>query len=132
MKKIGKIICYILSILIIIFSLIFIFLEARNLLSGDYLLYENKFDGFIRYFFRLLVALFAFSLAIFTYFALSKKENKILQIYFYFGTIALLMSSIVIAIFASNYIDILLLTLSTLFSIGVLLYFVGSYRLFKR
>lgn len=127
MKKLGKIICYVVAALIVIFSLIFIFLEMRNLISGDFLLYENYVNGFIRYFFRLIIALFALALGIFSYFALSKKENRTFHIYFYFGVVTLLITSIVIACYATTYIDILLLVLSSLFGLGSLLYFIGAY-----
>ena len=132
MKKAGKIICFIIGAFLILFGLIFTFLEARNLFSGDYLLYENQADGFVRYLFRLIISLFSLSLGIFTYFALNKKENKTLHIYFYFASLALLISSIIIAIYATNYIDILTLTLSIIFFIGALLHFVDEIILIKK
>lgn len=124
MKKIGKIIAYIAGALIILFSLVFLVIEGRTLFSGDWLLYENKVDAFFRYFFRLLIALYALFISIATYIVLGKKnENQILNFYYSFGVLALLVSSIIMSVFASNYIDILFLVLPLIYSIGVMLYF---------
>ncbi len=127
MKKAGQIIAYISGALIIVLALTFIFIEGRNLFSLDWQLYENPFDGFLRYFFRLLDALFALLMGVATYFILRKKNrSETLSFYFYFGVIALLVSSIIVACFSTNYIDILLIVLPLLYSGGVGLYFLGS------
>lgn len=124
MKKTGKIIAYIAAAWIILFSLVFIVIEGRTLFSGDWLLYENKVDAFFRYFFRLLLSLYALFIGISTYIVLGKKnENQILNFYYSFGVLALLVSSVIMSVFATNYIDILLLVLPLLYSIGVMLYF---------
>lgn len=124
MKKTGKIIAYIAAALIILFSLVFIVIEGRTLFSGDWLLYENKVDAFFRYFFRLLLSLYALFIGISTYIVLGKKnENQMLNFYYSFGVLALLVSSIIMSVFATNYIDILLLVLPLIYSIGVMLYF---------
>ncbi len=128
MKKAGKIICYTISSLIIILSLIFIFIEARNLFSGDWLIYENKADGFIRYLFRLIVAMFSFIVGIFTYVALNKKENKIKRIYFYFGSLTLFVSAIIISIYSTNYFDLIFICLASFHLLGSLLYMIGTHR----
>ncbi len=124
MKKTGKIIAYIAAAWIILFSLVFIVIEGRTLFSGDWLLYENKADAFFRYFFRLLLSLYGLFIGISTYIVLGKKnENRIINFYYSFGVLALLVSSIIMSVFASNYIDILLLVLPLIYSIGVMLYF---------
>lgn len=124
MKKTGKVIAYIAAALIILFSLVFIVIEGRTLFSGDWLLYENKVDAFFRYFFRLLLSLYALFIGVSTYIVLGKKnENQILNFYYSFGVLALLVSSIIMSVFASNYIDILFLVLPLIYSIGVMLYF---------
>lgn len=127
MKKTGQIICYIFASLIIIFSFIFVFLEARNLFSGDWLMYENKIDGFIRYLFRLIYALFTLSFGIFTFFALSKKANSTLRIYYFLGSLTLLITSLVIASFSSNYINVAIIVLAIGYFIGACLYALGIY-----
>ncbi len=124
MKKTGKIIAYIAAAWIILFSIVFIVIEGRTLFSGDWLLYENKVDAFFRYFFRLLLSLYALFISISTYIVLGKKnENQIINFYCSFGVLALLVSSIIMSVFATNYIDILLLVFPLIYSIGVMLYF---------
>ncbi len=131
MEKAGKIICYIFAGLIIVFSLIFMVFEGRTLFSGDWLIYENKVDGFIRYLFRLIVALFALAVGIFTYVALSKKEDETLNIYLNCSAIVLLVSSIIIAYFSSNYMDLLFIALASFYDVGILLRILGT-RLSKK
>ncbi len=124
MKKTGKLIAYISAAFIILFSVVFIVIEGRTLFSGDWLLFENATDGFFRYFFRLLIALYALFLSISTYIVLGRKrDNTVLAFYFTFGVLAFLVSSIIMSIFASNYIDILLLVLPLIYSLGVMLFF---------
>ena len=127
MRKTGQIIAYISGALVIAFALVFIYIEGRNLFSLDWKLYENPFNGFVRYFLRLLDALFALMMGVATYFILRKKnENETASLYFYFGAIALLVCSIIIGCFSSNYIDILFFVLPIIYSSGVGLYFLGT------
>lgn len=124
MKKIGKIIAYIFGGLIIAFSLVFGFIEGRNLFSGDWLLFENAIDGFIRYFFRFILAVFSLTIGVSTYFILRKSnENETLSLYYRFGVLSFLDSSIIAGCFSSNYIDLLFLLLPIIYSFGVTLYF---------
>ena len=134
MKKTGKIIAYISAAFIILFSVVFIVIEGRSLFSGDWLLFENATDGFFRYFFRLLIALYALFVSISTYIVLGRKsDNTVLVFYFTFGVLALLVSSIIMSIFASNYIDILLLVLPLFYSLGVMLFFYsGHFKTVKK
>ena len=55
MSKLFRVLVYIFSSLAILLSLAFIFIEGRLLFSGDYLVYDSPFNGFIRYFFKFLV-----------------------------------------------------------------------------
>ena len=132
MRKAGKIISYIFSALIILFSLVFIVIEGYNLFSVDWTLYENATDGFVRYLCRFILAIFGIVIGIFTYFAMSKKSNKILLIYLYFGSIAFIISSIIISFFATNYLDILFCVVPILYFLGVTLYFWGINRESKK
>lgn len=132
MKKVGKILCYIFAAFVILFSLIFIVIEGYNLFSGDWTLYENATNGFVRYLCRFILALFGISLGIFTYFALNKKESETLKTYFFFGTFALLIASIIIFQFATNYMDILFSTLPSLYFLSALLYAIGDGKAKKR
>lgn len=134
MKKTGKIIAYISAAFIILFSAVFIVIEGRTLFSGDWLLFENATVGFFRYFFRLLIAFYALFVSISTYIVLGRKsDNTVLVFYFTFGVLALLVSSIIMSIFASNYIDILLLVLPLIYSLGVMLFFYsGHFKTVKK
>ncbi len=131
MKKAGKILSYIFAAFVILFSLVFIVIEGYNLFSGDWMLYENAINGFVRYLCRFILALFGITIGIFTYFALSKKSNKTMFTYFYFGTFALLISSIIVSLTATNYLDILFIILPILYFLSSVLYYFGD-RLYKK
>jgi len=127
MKRTGKVISYVSAVILLLISLAFIVIEARNLFSGDWTLYENEGNGFLRYFFRLLFALFSLALAVFTYFALKEKTSSILRTYYYFGAIGLFLASNVLSYFATNYIDVLFKLIAAFYSLGALLYFCGTH-----
>lgn len=127
MKKVGKILSYIFAAFVILFSLVFIVIEGYNLFSFDWIVYENTMNGFVRYLCRFIIAIFGITIGIFTYFALNKKENKLLQMYYFFGTFALLISSIIISRFSTNYLNILFSTIPLLYFLSSLLYFIGVY-----
>ncbi len=127
MKRTGKVISYVSAGILLLISLAFIVIEARNLFSGDWTLYENEGNGFLRYFFRLLFALFSLALAVFTYFALKEKTSSILRTYYYFGAIGLFLASNVLSYFATNYSDVLFKLIAAFYSLGALLYFCGTH-----
>ncbi len=127
MKKAGKIISYIFAGILLLISLVFIIIEARNLFSGDWTLFENAGNGFLRYFFRLLFAIISLGLAVFTYFALKEKTNPILRTYYYFGAIGLFVAANVLSYFATNYMDVLFKLIAAFYSLGALLYFCGTH-----
>ena len=129
MRKVGKILSLVFSTLIIIFSIIFLIIESRTLFSLDWTLYENTFNGMIRYLFRVIISLFGLLIGIFTYIVLFKKYNQTLHIYLYVGSITFLISSIIIAIFASNYLDILFVVLPLLYSISIMIYYLGNLKI---
>lgn len=127
MKKAGKIITYIAAALIILLSIVFIVIEGRTLLSCDWQLYENTLDGFIRYFFRLLISIYALFIGIITYFVLRKKQiDEIIFLYYSFGVFSLMASSIIISVFTTNYIDKLILAVILIYAFGIMLYFRGN------
>ncbi len=126
MKKTSKILILTFNSLIILFSIIFLVIEERTLLSLDWIIYENQLNAGIRYLFRVIISLFGLVLGIFTYIVLLKKYNQTLHIYLYVGSITFLISSIIISIFASNYIDILFIVLPLLYSLSVLLYYLEN------
>lgn len=117
MKKLLNILLNILLILfssiIIILGLAFIFLEARLLISLDWSIYDFAFNGFIRYLFRLLIALLAVICCVFEIINI-KKKNESLAKTLYLSNISLFLMCIIISIFATNYVGILCIALSTI------------------
>ena len=77
MSKVLSVSRIIISTLIIILSLAFIFIEARLIIAGDYSIYDNAFNGFIRYFFRLILSILSFIVALFELINIKKKDEKI-------------------------------------------------------
>ena len=115
MKKVIDILlkvlqCLICSIIIIL-SLAFMFIEARLLISLDWSIYDFAFNGFIRYFFRFLLALFALSVCIFEFINLKKKT---LSKYLFIADLSLVLMSVIALIYTANYVGIICIVLSTL------------------
>lgn len=123
MKKLINVLLNILLCLtcfiIIILSLAFVFIEGRLLISLDWSIYDFAFNGFIRYFFRLLIALFALTVSIFEIINLFKK-NQVLTFYLKVCDIALVLIAILVLIFTTNYIGLVCIILSSLLFISKL------------
>ena len=49
MSKLFKVLLVIVSSIVMLLSLAFIVIEGRLLFSGDWLIYDSPFNGFIRY-----------------------------------------------------------------------------------
>ena len=114
MSKVLSISRIFISTLIIILSLAFIFIEARLILAGDFLIYDNVFNGFIRYFFRLILSILSLLVALYEIINIKKKDEKIKE-YLMYGSVALVIMSIVCIFFTTNYVGVILLGLSSLF-----------------
>ena len=115
MKKVIDILlkvlqCLICSIIIIL-SLAFMFIEARLLISLDWSIYDFAFNGFIRYLFRFVLALFALSVCIFEFINLKKKT---LSKYLFIADLSLVIISVIALIYTANYVGIICIVLSTL------------------
>ena len=113
MSKVLSVSRIIISTLIIILSLAFIFIEARLIIAGDYSIYDNAFNGFIRYFFRLILSILSFVVALFELINIKKKDEKIKE-YLKYGSVSLVVMSLTIIFFSTNYVGIVLLSLSSL------------------
>ena len=113
MSKVLSISRIFISTLIIIFSLAFIFIEARLILAGDFLIYDNAFNGFIRYFFRLILSVLSLLVALYEIINIKKKDEKIKE-YLMYGSVSLVIMSIVFIFFTTNYVGVILLGLSSL------------------
>ena len=86
----------------LVLGLAFTFIEGRLIFAGDFIVYDNAFNGFMRYFLRLLLALLAVSVAIIEYINLAKKCKKLSELTFCLE-LGLFVASIFILAFATNY-----------------------------
>ena len=103
MKKIiSNIVFGIPLVILILISLVFVFIEGRLLVSLDWTIYDNAFNGFIRYFFRLLIAVICIFTAILEFINM-KKSSKTIEFYLNNISIGLLCSSIIVLITETNY-----------------------------
>ena len=112
MSKFCRVLVYIFSSIIIILSLAFIIIEVRLVFSGDYLVYDSPFNGFVRYFFRLLLAFLVLGKSVLEFTKIGK--NGMLKEYLFYGDISLLLMSIIILIFSTNYVGLVCILLSVL------------------
>ena len=83
MNKLFKVLLVIISSIIMILSLAFIVIEGRLLFSGDWLIYDSPFNGFIRYLCRLLIAIFAFTKSLLEVIYINKEHS--IKEYLYYG-----------------------------------------------
>lgn len=110
MNKLFKVLLVIISSIIMILSLAFIVIEGRLLFSGDWLIYDSPFFGFIRYLGRLLLSVFAFTKCLVEIIYINK-EHKLKE-YLVYADIGLLVMSVVILIFSTNYVGLVCIVLS--------------------
>ena len=110
MNKLFKVLLVIISSIIMILSLAFIVIEGRLLFSGDWLIYDSPFFGFIRYLGRLLLSVFAFTKCLLEVIYINK-EHKLKE-YLGYADIGLLVMSVVILIFSTNYVGLVCIVLS--------------------
>ena len=112
MKTITNIfLCLFISISLIL-SLAFIVIEGRLLFSGDWLIYHNPINGFIRYLLRFLLALFVFVKGIIEFTNLNK-NNKTKEFLIY-SDIGLFLAAVVIYITSTNFVGVIILPLATM------------------
>ena len=120
MKVISKVLLVIFSSIAMILSLAFIIIEGRLLFSGDWLIYDSPLNGCLRYLSRLLLAIFVFIKCLLEMIHLNK--NHRIKEYLGYADIGLVLMSIVILIFSTNYVGLVCLGLSLiLFGIKALL-----------
>lgn len=111
MKKLLNVLLIIFSVIASILSLVFIVLEARLLFSLDWTIYDNAFNGMIRYLFRLLLSIFVLLVCLANIINLKFKKTS-LEILLMFSIVSIFISSIIISIFASNYVGLVCVLLS--------------------
>ena len=104
MKKVLNIFNVIISSIVLLLSLIFIFIEGRLLFSGDWLIYDNVILGMFKYLFRLIIAISAGTYSILTIINI-KKKSGILTNFLFMLSICLFIVSIFMLIYTANYVD---------------------------
>lgn len=126
MKRLVNISLCVFITLSLILSIAFIVIEGRLLFSGDYLVYNTPFNGFIRYLFRFLLALFVLGKSILDYVYLNKQGS--IKEYLFYSDIGLIYASIVVLLNSTNYVGVILLTLTSVIALIKLL----KYKLEKQ
>ena len=116
MKKVFNVFLAIFCIISAILAFAFVIIEGRLLIFGDWLVYDNAFNGFVRYALRLILSLFALLVTVVEVINL-KKKNLSLKNYLFFAQLSLLALSVVCCIFATNFVGIACLVLSLILSI---------------
>ena len=114
MKKIINIIFYLICFIIALLSFAMMFIELRLLISGDFIIYDNVFNGFIRYFFRFLLS------CLFVFMVLCESIKKIKNNYFIKNNLlvfemSMLIASVIIFLTTTNYINIIVILLMIMF-----------------
>ena len=112
MSKLFKVLLVIVSSIVMLLSLAFIVIEGRLLFSGDWLIYDSPFNGFIRYLCRLLIAIFAFTKSLLEVIYINKEQS--IKEYLYYGDISLVLMSLSILVFSTNYVGIICTLLANL------------------
>ena len=119
MRKGLNLLRLILSVLIGLLALVFVVIEGRNLFSGDWLIYEYAFNGLVRYLSRLLLALFALSQGILAFINLKRKSEKLAMVSLA-GSVGLVVMSVFLLIFATNYVGEVALVIAVIYFVLVL------------
>ena len=114
MKKIINIFFYIFTSIILLVSFVMTILELRLLISGDFLLCDNGFNGFVRYYLRLIICLSFLSVSIFELFKIYNKVEFVKK-HLLFLEILLLLSSFVILLYGTNYVGIVTFVITFVF-----------------
>ena len=116
MKMLNSVVIKLLRVVcgvIIVFSLLMAFIEARLLFSFDWSIYDSSFLALIRYVCRLALAIFTLRICVMELDSL-KSNNRKNETFLMFSDISLLVMSILILIFSANYIGIVCIVLASL------------------
>ena len=103
MKKALNILKLLVSAVIGLLALVFAVIEGRNLFSGDWQIYEYAFGGFVRYLSRLILALFALLQAMLPLIN-RKRTSETLAVVNVAGSVGLVVISVFLLMFATNYV----------------------------
>ena len=113
MQKVINVFLVFFCVVTAILSLAFLVIEGRLIFAGDWLIYDNALNGLVRYLLRFMLALFAL-FSVTCEIVNLKKKNQNLKIYLLFAFISLVIFSILLCIFASNFVGIVCLALSVI------------------
>lgn len=106
MKKTFSIIVKICSFLILILSLVMMFIEGRIIVSLEWTVYDSFFNGLFRYLLRFLLAGIFVFVSICELFNLYKNSNEF-KLYVSIAELVLVITTIFMNIYFTNYIDII-------------------------
>ena len=116
MKKLFNILYYFVCSIILILAIVMSFLEARLIVSLDFVLYDNAFNGFIRHFLRLIIAL-SYLLMVLIVFIKKLRNNDFIKKHFVFLEFGLLIISYILYLTTANYIGLVCFILMGLYSV---------------
>lgn len=111
MRKINNILISIFSVIVFILSFVFVIIEGRLVFSLDWTIYDNAFLGFLKYFFRLIIALLTCVYAVFEFINFKKKSELISFVLFIYN-ICLVIVSIVLIFTVTNMVGEIAILLS--------------------
>lgn len=114
MIKFLKIVNYIITSFLMLLSIFFIVIEGRTLLSREISIFNNVAGGYVTYSSRFILALLILFISVISLIYFIRKNNK-LSIYVYFFSLTVLISSVIISIYATNFIDILFIIIGNLY-----------------
>lgn len=123
MKIVRNILVGFFSIIIFVLSLAFIVIEGRLLFSLDWTIYDNVIFGFLRYFFRFLIAIISCIYSIVEFINMKKKSEKIQFILFIYN-VCLVIVSIFLLFQATNMVGEIAISLSLLILLVKVLFIV--------
>jgi hypothetical protein len=123
MKIVRNILVGFFSIIIFVLSLAFIVIEGRLLFSLDWTIYDNVIFGFLRYFFRFLIAISLCIYSIVEFINMKKKSEKIQFILFIYN-FCLVIVSIFLLFQATNMVGEIAISLSLLILLVKVLFIV--------
>ena len=115
------------TVLISIFSLLFIIIEGRLVFSGDWKVYDNVFNGLIRYLLRLLLSILVFGISIVELVNLKLQKENLFYYLLYFD-LGLIIMSLLTLIFAANYIGIICVIFILLITLLKFYYYILVYK----
>lgn len=114
MIKFLKIVNYIITSFLMLLSIFFIVIEGRTLFCGEISIFNNVAGGYVTYSSRFILAILFFVISVISLIYFIRKNNK-LSIYVYFFSLTVLISSVIISTYATNFIDILFVVLGNLY-----------------